>query len=422
MTTARNLAFVACALLLVVSVSANDWSTFRGPDRTGVSTETGLLKSWPAGGPPLVWKAEGVGRGYASLAIFGGKIFTLGDGTTADDPDEYLMSYEEQTGKFLWKTKTGPAWNSGNSAWQSSRSTPSTDGKMVYVVTPYGVLVACEAAGGKEVWRKDLKAQFEGKKGDGWGFSESPLIDGDKLICTPGAEEATVVAFNKTTGDVLWKASQPETRGAGHASIVISEIGGQRVYVQLTAGGAMGIRASDGTVLWNYPIEQTTAVCPTPIIKDDLVFIAAGYKRGGALLRQVPKDGGKIDVEEIFPMKNDLANKHGGVVRVGDYIYADSDDAGIPYCAQLMNGEIKWKQRGSGKNSASMAAADGHLYIHFADGTMVLANADPAAYKEVGSFQIPGTGDRPSWAHPVIVDGKLFLRENNEILCYNIKE
>ena len=409
-------------LLIVGSVSAGDWPTFRGSDRSAVSTDVGLLKAWPAEGPPVVWKAEGAGRGYASLSIMNGKIFTLGDHTTADDPDEYLLAYDQKTGELLWKAKTGAPWESGKADWQSSRSTPSSDANMVYVVTPHGNLVACDVASGREVWRKDFKEEFQGKKGDGWGFSESPLIDGDKLICTPGGESATIVALNKTTGDVLWKAAQPENRGAGHASIVAVDIGGQRVYLQSTASGAICVRASDGIILWTYAIDPVTAVIPTLVIKDDLVFFPIGYKRGGALIRQVPKPDGRIDIEEIFPMKNVLANKHGGVVRIGDYVYADSDDQGIPYCAELMTGEIKWKQRGSGKNSAAMAAADGHLYIHFADGTMVLAKANPAEYVEVGSFKVPGSGERPSWSHPVILDGKLYLRENNEILCFNIKE
>ena len=414
--------FAVFVSLVTASVRAADWPTFRGPNRTAVSPETGLLKSWPTDGPPLVWTAPGAGRGYSSLAIENGKIYTLGDGITADDPDEYLLAFDEKTGAPLWKTKTGAPWTEKNARWHSSRSTPSTDGKLVYVVSPHGMLVACDAMSGNEAWRKDFKGELAGKKGDGWGFSESPLIDGDKLICTPGGETSTIVAFNKTTGDVLWKAAQAGNRGAAHASIVISQIGDKKVYVQLTASGAIGVNANDGTILWTYPIDETTAVCPTPIIRGDLVFIAAGYKRGGALLRQVPKPDGTIDVEEIFPMKPELANKHGGVVLVGDYIYADSEDQGIPYCAELMTGKVMWKGRGTGKGSASFAAADGHLYLHFADGTMVLANADPSAYTEVGTFQIPGTGDRPSWAHPVISDGKLFLRENNVILCYNIKE
>ena len=272
------------------------------------------------------------------------------------------------------------------------------------------------------MWRKDLPKEFGGKKGDGWGYSESPLIDGDILVCTPGGDTATIVALNKKTGELIWKAPQAGNRGASHASVVSTEIGGTKVYVQLTASGAIGVRAKDGEVLWNYPIEQTTAVAPTPIIKDDLVFIAAGYGRGGALLRQKAAGEGKVDIEEVYPMKQTLSNKHGGVVRVGDYIYADSDDAGLPYCAELLTGEIKWKARASGHGSASLTAADGCLYIHFADGTMVLAKADPSAYAEVGSFQIPGTGQRPSWAHPVVSGGKLYLRETNHILCYDVHQ
>lgn len=424
LTDLRSCFVAAIGLLLAgfAAASATDWPTFRGPDRTGVSNETGLLTEWPADGPELLWKTTGVGREYSSLAIAGGRIFTLGDGLAEDDKDEYLMAFDQKSGEFLWKAKTGAPWVSGNANWQSSRSTPSTDGKAVFVISPHGVLLACDFASGSEIWRKDLKAEFGGKKGDGWGYSESPLMDGDLLICSPGGNDATIVALKKETGEVVWKAAQPGNRGAGHASIVVSHIGDVKLYVALTATGAVGIRSGDGEVLWNYPIDKTTAVCPTPILKDDLVFIAAGYKRGAALLRQKPAGDGKVDIEEVYPMKPPLANKHGGVVRIGDYVYGDSDDQGIPFCADLMTGEIKWKQRGSGKNSASFAAAEGHLYIHFANGRMVLAKADPAEYKEVGSFKVPGSGERPSWAHPVISDGKLYLREHETILCFNIRK
>ncbi len=413
----------AAVLLLGASLSAEDWPTFRGPQRTGVSTETGLLKSWPEGGPKLLWTSDAVGRGYSSLAIDDGRIFTLGDGLTPEDKDEYLIALEQKTGKLLWKTKTGGPWTSGQGSWQSSRSTPSTDGALVYVISPHGVLLAADVVNGNEKWRIDLKEQFGGKKGDGWGYSESPTIDGDLLLVTPGGDESTVVALNKTTGEFVWKVAQPGNRGAGHASIVPTEVGGIRLYVQVTATGAMGIRANDGVLLWNYPIERTTAVIPTPIVKDDLVFVVAGYKRGAALLRQKPAGDGKVDVEEVYGMKPPLANKHGGVVRIGDYVYGDSDDAGVPYCAEMLTGEVKWKARPkSGKNSASFAAGDGYLYIHFANGTMVLAKADPEGYVESGSFTIPDTGERPSWAHPVISGGRLYLRENNQILCYELAQ
>ena len=376
----------------------------------------------PEDGPPLLWKTTGVGRGYSSLAISQGRIFTLGDGITEDDENEYLLAFDQKEGKPLWKTKTGAPWTKGQSNWQSSRSTPSSDGVSVYVISPHGVLLACDAATGDELWRKDLKKDFDGSKGDGWGYSESPLIDGDTLVCTPGGENATMVALDKKSGDLIWKASQPGNRGAGHSSIVITNVGGVKVYVQMTSAGAIGVRSGDGEILWAYQIDRTTAVCPTPVIKDDLVFIAAGYKRGGALLKQKPAGDGKIEIEEIYPMKIQLANKHGGIVRVGDHVYGDSDDAGIPYCADMMTGEIKWKHRGSGKNSASFTAAEDRLYIHFSSGRMVLAKAQPTEYEEVGSFQAPGTGERPSWSHPVISGGRLYLRENDQILCYDIRE
>lgn len=416
------IAFAASLLTLDDSYAA-DWPTFRGPERTGVSKETGLLQKWPEGGPQLVWKIEGTGRGYASVAIVGNRLYTLGDNTGfADDKDEYLMCFDRTTGKLIWKAKTGPAWNEGKDDWQSSRSTPTVDGERVYVLTPHGELVCCNSATGKEVWRKDLKKDFEGNKADPWGYSESVTIDGDRLICTPGGDKATMVALDKRSGKEIWRCVRPEDRGAGHSSIVKAKIGNVPVYVQDTGSGAMGVRATDGELLWSYPIEKTTAVIPTPILRGDLVFMPVGYKRGGALLKQVANGPGKVKVEEIYPLKPALANKHGGVVLVGDNVYGDSDDQGIPYCADLMTGEQHWKTRASGKGSAAITAADGHLYIVFADGTVVLANASPDKYTEVSKFKVPGDPDRPCWSHPVVLDGKLYVREQNAILCYDIRD
>jgi outer membrane protein assembly factor BamB len=193
------------------------------------------------------------------------------------------------------------------------------------------------------------------------------------------------------------------------------------VYVQSTGSGPLGVRAEDGKVLWTYDIDRTTAVIPTPIVRDDLVFFTAGYKRGGALLRQVPAGAGEVEIEEIYPLKTELANKHGGVVLVGEYVYGDSDSSGIPFCAELMTGDIKWKQRGSGRGSVAVAAADGRLYLRFTDGMMVLVKATPESYAEVGKFKIPESGERPSWAHPVIAEGKLYLREGDAVLCYDVR-
>jgi outer membrane protein assembly factor BamB len=401
---------------------AADWPTFRGPDRTGVAPDTNLLEAWPTEGPPLVWQTAGAGRGYASLAIMGDRIYTLGDGlSTASDADEYLTCFDRATGKPIWKTKTGQPWTDGQESWQSSRSTPTVDGEMVYVITPFGQLIACRTEDGREVFRVDLKAQFGGTKGDSWGYSESVTIDGDRLVCTPGGEQATMVALDKKTGRLIWACPIKLDRGAGHSSIVIATVGGRSVYVQTTAAGAFAVDAKTGRFLWAYPIDKTTAVIPTPIIKDDLVFFAAGYKRGGALLRQVPGPGGQVTIKEIYGLKPELANKHGGIVLVGDHLYGDSDDKGIPFCAELMTGKVVWKERGSGRNSATVFAADGHIYVRYANGTLSLVKADPSGYQEVSSFQVPGSGDRPSWAHMVILDGLLYLREGDAILCYDLR-
>lgn len=412
----------AWAAVLAGSSPAADWPTFRGAERTAVAPDTDLVESWPADGPRLVWQTAGAGRGYASLAIAGERIYTLGDGlSTAGDKDEYLSCFDRATGRQLWTTKTGGPWTDGQESWQSSRSTPTVDGDTVYVITPFGQLVACATADGREKYRVDLKERFGGKKGDSWGYSESVTIDGDRLVCTPGGEQATMVALDKRTGRPLWSCPMKGDRGAGHASIVKAKVGGREVYVQTTAAGAFAVDAATGRFLWAYPIDQTTAVIPTPIVKDDLVFIVAGYKRGGALLRQVPGPGGSVKVEEVYGLKPELANKHGGVVLVGDHLYGCADDQPILLCAELATGKVVWKERGSGKNSATLAAADGHLYVRYADGTLALVKADPAGYREVSSFKVPGSGERPSWAHMVILDGRLYLREGDAILCYDLR-
>ncbi len=404
-------------------LAAGDWPTFRGPDRTAVAPEQGLLESWPEAGPPLVWQTAGAGRGYASVSIADGKLYTLGDGSsTASDADEYLSCYDQKSGKPLWATKTGEPWTEGQDSWQSSRGTPTIDAGLVYVVTPRGNLICCDADNGSVVWSRHLVDQLGGKKGDPWGFSESVLVDGDRVICTPGGESATMVALDKKSGETIWQTAREGDRGAGHSSIVISQVGGQKVYVQLTASGPMGVAASDGKLLWTYDIDRTTAVIPTPIIRDDLVFFSVGYKRGGALLRQVPGPNQSVSVDEIYGLITKLANKHGGVVLVGDHVYGDSDDQGAPFCAELMTGEQVWKSRGSGRSSAAFAAAEGMLYIQYANGVMVLAKASPEGYEETGQLQIPQADGRPTWAHPVILDGLLYIRSDDRLFCYDIRK
>lgn len=425
----RTSLFGLCSLLIgSIAVAASregEWPTFRGSDRSATAPDQNLLDSWPEGGPKLLWETEGLGRGYSSLAIADGRIYTMGDNLPdADETDEYLMAFDQKSGALVWKLKTGEAWNNGKESWQSSRSTPSVSGDHVYALTAHGDLY-CVSTEGDIVWQRNLKDDFQGKKADSWGYSESVLIDGDHLVVTPGGPENTMVKLDRKTGETIWTTSRDGDRGAGHASTVISHLGDTKVYVTTTGSGAMGVRANDGELLWTYDIERITAVIPTPIVRENLVFFAAGYNNGGgALLRQVVADEGDIQVEEIYGLNGDLKNKHGGIVLVGDHLYGDSDDKGIPFCADLMTGEIAWnKTRSSeGRSSASLIAADGKLFIRFANGVMSLAKATPEGFEELSTFEVPGSGDRPSWSHPVVTDGKLYLREGNKLLCYDVSK
>jgi outer membrane protein assembly factor BamB len=219
---------------------------------------------------------------------------------------------------------------------------------------------------------------------------------------------------------LIWQAVHPGDEGAGHSSIVPAEVAGVRIYVQNTGGGPIGVAANTGELLWEYAMEPPTAFIPSPVIKDDLVFSTAGYGLGGALIRQVAKGNGKFEVDEIYPADPDLANKQGGLVLCGDYLYGGSDGSNVVLCVELMTGDVMWEARGAGRNSISVAAADGCLYLHFSDGTMALAETNPDAYVEISDFETPSTDERPAWALPSIANGRLYLREGDSIFCYDI--
>jgi outer membrane protein assembly factor BamB len=393
-----------------------DWPTFRGAKRDSISPSTGLLKEWPKDGPPLAWKeaAKGLGSGFSSVSVVGDKIFTMGD----QGDSCYVFALERATGNKIWEYKIGKSGAPGGYA--GPRCTPTVDGGLVFALGQNGNLACVDAAKGKQVWAKDMKKDFGGNVG-GWGYSESPLVDGDKLLCTPGGNAATIVALNKKTGALIWKAVVPGDR-AEYSSMVISEAGGIKQYVQLLAKNVAGISAKDGKLLWTYDkLGNNTANIPTPVVKGDLVFCAAGYGKGGALLK-LTASGGKMKAEELY-YNNDLGNRHGGVVLVGDHIYGDRDDSGNPWCAELMTGKRVdgWKKQGKGGGSMSLTFADGYLYCRYQNGVVALVEATPSGYKESGSFKISNVKG-PSWPHPVVVDGKLYLREHDMLWCYNVKQ
>jgi outer membrane protein assembly factor BamB len=401
-------------LTLATTATAADWPLFRGADRTGVSKETGLLKTWPDSGPPLAWKGEGVGIGFSSVSVMGDKVFTMGD----VKQDCFLFGLDRKNGAKLWELKVGKS--GGN--YQGPRCTPSTDGEFVFGLGQHGDLVCAKAKDGKEVWRKSMQKDFGGRSG-GWNYTESPLLDGDNLIVTPGGKEATMVTLEKKTGNVVWKGTVDGGDTAGYASVVIANFGNTKQYVTLMANGLVSFDAKTGKMLWRYGTKGdrfggNTANIPTPIISGDHVFASAGYGRGAALLK-ITKDGADFSVEEVY-WKRELTNKHGGVILVGDKLFGDRDDSGNPWCADFKTGKVLWTRKGGeGRGSASITYADGKLYIRYSDGWVALVDATADKYTELAAFKVPN-GKNNTWAHPVVVGGKLYIRELDIVYCHDV--
>jgi outer membrane protein assembly factor BamB len=292
-------------------------------------------------------------------------------------------------------------------------------------VTRQGNLSCLKVSDGSIVWQKEFKKDFAGKMMSGWDYSESPLVDGDKLVCTPGGKESALIALNKMTGETIWKCQPPVDSGAGYASIVVATVGGVRQYITLLGPqlGLVGVDANTGKFLWNYKkIANGTANIPTALVKDDFIFTSTGYGTGAALLQLIPKENG-TDVKEVYFLKgNQLQNHHGGMIMLGDYIYGGhGHNAGLPFCLEWKTGKFAWEpQRGPGGGSAAVLYADGHLYFRYESGTMALVEASSKGYTLKSSFKVPIGGN--GWPHPVIHDGKLYLRGSDQVLCYDIKQ
>jgi len=417
---------VICVLTVGASTMADDWPQWRGPARDGRSTETGLLQQWPDGGPPLLWRSAGFGAGYSSLAIAAGRIFTMGD----IGEDQYLIAASDEDGRILWKQRVGPAWT--DPMFSGARATPTIDGDRVYAMGTDGDLLCARVKTGEVVWRRSLAKDFSGKmmfaggRYD-WRFSESPLVDGKRLIVTPGIREAALVALDKTTGKEIWRASVPDLGsqgldGAGYASAVVSEAGGVRQYVQLIGRGLVGIEAETGRFLWGYNrIANTVANIPTPIVSGDYVFASSGYGAGAVLLKLERHDE-EVRAREVYFLNADtMQNHHGGMVLHDGHVYSGTGlNKGFPLCVELSSGKVNWGPvRNAGRNSVAPVYADDRLYLRYQSGLMLLVEATPEAYRERGSFEIPDV-KKESWSHPVIANGRLYLREQDHLLVYDI--
>jgi outer membrane protein assembly factor BamB len=421
--------------VLIGPLWAADWPGWRGPDRTAVSKETGLLKEWPAEGLKPTWQTNKAGRGYAGLAVVNGILYTMG----ARDNTEYVLAFDGK-GNELWSAKMGPVhdWK-GNSWSHGPNSTPTVDGDNVYALGSKGVLVCVKKSDGKPVWQMDLPKVLGamvddvggGIEGFGWGFSWSPLVDGDKLVITPGGKGGLFAALDKNKGTLLWR-SKGTTDPATYSSPIVATIGGVKQYIALTQQRLVGVSAKDGELLWLWKRDEPypDVVCPTPIVKDDRVYVSVG-KGGGCDCFRIVADGKKFKATSLYDGKQ-IANAQGGVVLLGEYLFG-FHEADNWACQNFTNGEIVWpKKRGRQVIKAgSVIAADGRLYV-LAEapigepGTAAMLDASPKAYKVISQFKLPEASKlRKSgggvWTHPIISDGKLYLRDQELVFCYQVK-
>ncbi|MBM3838763.1 MAG: polyvinylalcohol dehydrogenase [Verrucomicrobia bacterium] len=395
----------------LVSAAAHDWPQWRGPDRTDVSKETGLLKQWPEGGPKRVWLYENAGAGYSGPSISESKLFTMG----TRDESEILLALDAQSGKELWAAKVGPVF--AERRGDGPRGTPTVDGTRVYAMGGRGDLICADVGDGRVLWRESTRNLGGGIPN--WGYTESVLVDGNLVVCTPGGGRGTIAALDNTNGKLVWQ-SKEFTEAAHYSSIIVAEPNGVRQYIQLTASYVAGVSAKDGKLLWKSSFPGRTAVVPTPIFHDGCVYVTAGYGAGNKLIKIGP-DNETADVYENKVMKN----HHGGVVLVGGYLYGYSDGTGW-LCQNFKTGEEMWSERRKlGKGAVTVA--DGMLYcLDENDGTVALVEASPKGWQERGRFKLnPQTTLRSPqgriWTHPVVCNGKLFLRDQNLIHCYDIK-
>jgi outer membrane protein assembly factor BamB len=408
-------AMLRSSLLLIALASstfAADWPQWRGPNRNDLSSESGLLKEWPAEGPKRLWLYSNAGNGFSGPAIVGGKFFTLG----TRDEKEILLALDAATGAELWASPASNIMKEDHGA--GPRGTPSVDGDRVYALTGTGTLICAQAADGKILWQKTM-AELGGKV-PGWGDTESPLVDGKQVVVTPGGSQGAMAALDKMTGAVLWQ-SKDFTDGAQYSSIVPAVINGEPEYVQLTMQHIVGISPKDGALLWQQDFPGKTAVIPTPIVKDNQVYVTAGYGVGCLSIKIEP--GNKVT--PLYTNNKVMKNHHGGVILYQDHVFGYSDGSGWT-CQDFATGDSVWAEK-SKLGKGAIGYADGHFYcLDEGSGTVVLIDASKDGWSEKGRFKLdPQTTIRTAsgriWTHPVIADGRLYLRDQDLIYCYAVK-
>lgn len=381
---------------------AVEWPQFRGPERTGRSTETGLLKQWPEEGPPKVWSISGLGEGYSSISVKDGRIYTMG----THDGGEAVFALDFNTGKQLWVKNSSErvfTERRGN----GPRCTPTTDGKYLYTEDTFGMVICWEAEDGKQVWRISLTRDLGGGVPN-WGYTESPLIVGRAVIVTPGGGRGAIAALEKKTGKVIWQSRDVRTP-ASYASPILVTVGESRQIINSLTRRMVGVDAETGRLLWDFTEPIARITCATPVEHEGVVFATSGYRQGSGAVRVSGQGAEQLWYDKSF------GNHHGGVIRLGDHVYGFFNDL---RCVEMKTGRIVWRNRSVGKGS--LVYADGHFYCLSEGNTVALVEATLEGYKEKGRFRIPRSG-RPSWVHPVVVGGRLFIRDQDTLTCWDVK-
>jgi outer membrane protein assembly factor BamB len=403
------------------TMDPGDWPQWRGPNRDGVSTETGLLEKWPEGGPPLLWKLKGCGDGLSAIVVLKGRFYIMGDrkdGAT-------LQCYDLKTQEEIWSRYIGKSWTRGEGP------SPTIDGDALFGEIGVGVAYSV-GLDGKLRWTKNLRTEFGGGlMNEQYGFSETPLVDGNQVIYNPGGKDACIVALDRATGEAIWKTPAPPIGPSGsdkasYASAVVTEGGGLRHYVHLIGRGLVGINPKDGKILWGYNrIAHGEANVPTPIVRGDYVWCSNGYGGGTCCLKLSPDGKGGVKAEEVWYLNAETCQNHEGqCALIGDYFYTTHGIyAGVPICIEATTGKVMWKANGQvGRGVSGMTAVDGKIILRAESGEVSMMEASPKGYKVLSSFLPPQKGDEPNWAHPVVSHGLLFIRKVDTMLCYDLRK
>lgn len=421
----------ALVFVLAPAALAADWPQYRGTNRDDVSPETGLLKEWPKGGPKLAWTFETAGVGYSPVSIVGERVYVTGG--RAEQEVLVALEMKGATVKELWTAEIGPTFRWKGNSWSAGPSaTPTVDGERIFALGGNGDLICVDPAG-KELWKlnlpKDLDGQVNpiggGPKNLGWGFTASPLVDGAALVIAPGGPKGTLAALDKKTGKVLWRSAEL-TDQAAYTSPMPATIGGTKQYVILTNQGLAGVSATDGKLLWSHRRKPAygTEVINTPLIKDNVIYTTVASGNGGCELVKVEKDGETFKASRVYSNQN-LSNHHGNVVLVGDHTFGNSQGDGWVY-QDFKTGAVVWSERKF--PAGALTYADGRFYL-FAEnnGAAALIEATKDGWKEHGRLALPKTSMQRQkqgkvWAPPVVANGKLFLRDQELLFCFDIKK